>query len=76
MRAQRMFQRATKRPCFNPGVLLATDFGKSWLDRSLLHDLLSNSDVDIISYHYYGSGDGARVKKDCELARKHNKVYV
>ena len=32
--------------------------------------------VDIISYHYYGSGDIARVKKDCELAKKHGKVFI
>lgn len=30
--------------------------------------------VDIISYHYYGSGDIKRVKKDCELAKKYGKV--
>lgn len=34
------------------------------------------SDVDIFSYHYYGSGDIPRVKKDCELARKHGKVFI
>lgn len=39
-------------------------------------EVLACPDVDILSYHYYGSGDIARVKKDCEWARKHGKVFI
>ncbi|GAA5859544.1 hypothetical protein JCM5353_006319, partial [Sporobolomyces roseus] len=39
-------------------------------------DVLENPDVDIISYHYYGSGDIRRVKKDCDIAKKHGKVFI
>lgn len=39
-------------------------------------EVLASPLVDIISYHYYGSGDIHRVKKDCELAKKHGKVFV
>ncbi|SGZ22361.1 BQ5605_C022g09479 [Microbotryum silenes-dioicae] len=36
-----------------------------------------HSDVDILSYHYYGSGDSYRVKKDCEYVfGKHGKAFV
>ncbi|BGP13851.1 hypothetical protein JCM10213v2_001789 [Rhodosporidiobolus nylandii] len=38
--------------------------------------VLESPDVDIVSYHYYGDGEIRRVKKDCEIARKHNKVFV
>lgn len=39
-------------------------------------EVLESPDVDIVSYHYYGDGDARRVKKDCEMARRYNKVYV
>ncbi|KAK4053059.1 hypothetical protein OIV83_001794 [Microbotryomycetes sp. JL201] len=39
-------------------------------------EVLDSPDVDIVSYHYYGDGDIKRVKKDVDLARKHNKVFV
>ncbi|KAM0792448.1 hypothetical protein ACM66B_005125 [Microbotryomycetes sp. NB124-2] len=39
-------------------------------------EVLDSPDVDIVSYHYYGDGDVKRVKKDVELARKHNKVFI
>lgn len=32
--------------------------------------------VDIISFHYYGSGDISRVRKDCKIAKKYGKVFV
>ncbi|ORY72563.1 glycoside hydrolase superfamily [Leucosporidium creatinivorum] len=39
-------------------------------------EVLQSPLVDIISYHYYGSGDIKRVKKDCELAKKYGKVFI
>lgn len=39
-------------------------------------EVLESPDVDIISYHYYGSGDIARAKEDCKLALSHDKVFV
>ncbi|GJN88588.1 hypothetical protein Rhopal_001554-T1 [Rhodotorula paludigena] len=39
-------------------------------------EVLESPDVDIVSYHYYGDGDARRVKKDCEMARRYNKVFV
>lgn len=40
------------------------------------NEVLSSPDVDILSYHHYGDGEARRVKKECEVARRHNKVYV
>lgn len=37
-------------------------------------EVLASDFVDIISFHYYGSGDIHRVVADCHLAKKHNKV--
>ncbi|GAA5904841.1 uncharacterized protein JCM6883_004880 [Sporobolomyces salmoneus] len=45
-------------------------------DRCYPKEVLESPDVDIISYHYYGSGDIRRVKKDCEVAKKHQKVFI
>ena len=45
-------------------------------ERCYPNEVLDSPDVDIVSYHYYGDGDARRVKKDCEVARRHNKVYV
>ncbi|GAA5938222.1 hypothetical protein JCM3775_002920 [Rhodotorula graminis] len=45
-------------------------------ERCYPKEVLDSPDVDIISYHYYGDGDARRVKKDCEVARRHNKVFV
>ncbi|GAA5978097.1 hypothetical protein JCM10908_004228 [Rhodotorula pacifica] len=39
-------------------------------------EVLESEDVDIISYHYYGSGDIRRVEKDCRIAKKHGKVFI
>ncbi|SCV68987.1 BQ2448_2007 [Microbotryum intermedium] len=40
-------------------------------------EVLQSSDIDILSYHYYGSGDSYRVKKDCEyVVGKHGKAFV
>ncbi len=44
------------------------------VDACYAPEVLACPDVDILSYHYYGSGDIGRAKKDCELARKHRKV--
>ncbi|GAA5947882.1 hypothetical protein JCM3775_007304 [Rhodotorula graminis] len=40
------------------------------------NEVLSSPDVDILSYHHYGDGEARRVKKECEVARRHNKVFV
>lgn len=45
-------------------------------ERCYPNEVLDSPDVDIVSYHYYGDGDARRVKKDCEVARRHNKVCV
>ncbi|GAA5863738.1 hypothetical protein JCM1840_005748 [Sporobolomyces johnsonii] len=45
-------------------------------ERCYPREVLDSPDVDIISYHYYGSGDIRRVKKDCEIAKRHNKVFI
>ncbi|BGP53888.1 hypothetical protein JCM8202_006081 [Rhodotorula sphaerocarpa] len=39
-------------------------------------EVLDSEDVDIVSYHYYGSGDIRRVEKDCQVARRHGKVFI
>lgn len=44
-------------------------------ERCYQKEVLDSPDVDILSYHYYGDGDARRVKRDCEVARRHNKVY-
>ncbi|GAA6009071.1 hypothetical protein JCM10207_004083 [Rhodosporidiobolus poonsookiae] len=45
-------------------------------ERCYHREVLDSQDVDILSYHYYGSGEIRRVKKDCEIAKRHNKVFV
>lgn len=45
-------------------------------ERCYQKEVLESEDVDIVSYHYYGNGEIRRVKKDCEIAKRHNKVYV
>lgn len=59
-----------------PAGLLKFCSRREWLffRRSTQAYLSVSRLVDIISYHYYGSGDIKRVKKDCELAKKHGKV--
>lgn len=37
-------------------------------------EVLESDCVDIVSYHYYGTGETRRLKKDCELARKYGKA--
>lgn len=39
-------------------------------------EVLASDDVDIVSYHYYGSGDIRRVEKDCRVAKKHGKAFI
>ncbi|GAA5945121.1 uncharacterized protein JCM15063_006526 [Sporobolomyces koalae] len=45
-------------------------------ERCYPQQVLDSPDVDIISYHYYGSGDIRRVKKDCDIAKRHDKVFI
>ncbi|GAA5968157.1 hypothetical protein JCM11641_003752 [Rhodosporidiobolus odoratus] len=45
-------------------------------ERCYEEEVLKSAEVDIVSYHYYGDGEIRRVKKDCEIARKHNKVFI
>lgn len=39
-------------------------------------EVLDCPEVDIFSYHYYGTGEISRVKKDIELVRKSKKVFI
>lgn len=39
-------------------------------------EVLESADVNIVSFHYYGSGDIARVKADCVLAKKYGKCFI
>ncbi|GAA6044812.1 hypothetical protein NBRC10513_004659 [Rhodotorula toruloides] len=45
-------------------------------ERCYQKEVLESEDVDIVSYHYYGNGEIRRVRKDCEIAKRHNKVFV
>ncbi|GAA5845713.1 hypothetical protein JCM9279_006081 [Rhodotorula babjevae] len=45
-------------------------------DRMFPKEVLDSPDVDILSYHHYGNGEAPRVKKECEVARRHNKAFV
>ncbi|GAA6037106.1 hypothetical protein JCM8097_008738 [Rhodosporidiobolus ruineniae] len=45
-------------------------------ERCYHREVLDSPDVDIVSFHFYGDGDARRVKKDCEIAKRHNKVFV
>lgn len=38
--------------------------------------VLESSDIDIVSYHYYGDGDISRVGNDCRIARLNGKALV
>ncbi|GAA5830273.1 hypothetical protein JCM11251_001289 [Rhodosporidiobolus azoricus] len=45
-------------------------------ERCYNKEVLESPDIDILSYHYYGSGDIKRVKKDCEISKRYNKVFI
>ncbi|GAA5848532.1 hypothetical protein JCM8547_004542 [Rhodosporidiobolus lusitaniae] len=45
-------------------------------ERCYEREVLESPDVDIVSFHFYGSGEIRRVKKDIEIAKRHNKVFV
>ncbi|KAH8917751.1 glycoside hydrolase family 5 protein [Atractiella rhizophila] len=38
--------------------------------------VLQSPDVHLLSYHYYGSGDIKRVKKDVEICKKYGKGFI
>ncbi|GAA95566.1 glycoside hydrolase family 5 protein [Mixia osmundae IAM 14324] len=44
--------------------------------KSYPSEVLGSPDVDILSYHYYGAGEAKRIRKDIELAKKHDKIFV
>lgn len=39
-------------------------------------EVLESPLVDIFSWHYYGSGDTQRVKKDCQISQRYKKVFI
>lgn len=38
--------------------------------------VLESKDIDMFSFHYYGSGDIARVKTDCAFVKKYGKAFI
>ncbi|KAI5479565.1 Glycoside hydrolase, family 5 [Pseudohyphozyma bogoriensis] len=67
-------------------VILAWETGNEFMEgsypktedvASCYHsEVLEAPEVDIFSYHYYGAGETHRLKEDCRIAAKHDKIFI
>jgi len=61
-------------PC---ALVMDGSFSKSDTSESAFRtEVLESKDIDLMSYHYYGSGDTKRVVKDSAIAASHGKVFI